>query len=402
MSLNRGPTCHRTVRWVRDWLSANQGPVFPDPVGSCTVRNRPIQVNNQSELVISSRDWTVTKPDQRNIVLPGGAAAADKGTPSKAAARWFLRMRLSCGSSESNCGRDVSGTREYSLVSVATLRSLSWCCCKNGKTRLQVTGGVFDNCNTLFQTTQDVTLHLNIIHILEHIAAASGNKATRLVRQGAPHALLRSIASTSRVRPLYEELCLHQHLLLIKLAAKEKKLALKARLCGVVAITLDLAKQCLNNMDISSPLLQVLRIYAGNSSNAASMVKNGVLTLLDKYFSMYGKQNNAVFRYSLDLQSQILSYKSNASKAACNGSTRKKEIGTNLSEHWPDPILISEPARTAENVGSVCVLDGIGQTPQICAHPEIHPDLYQVSRYHGNGQKGPHQVWRNPDSVCLC
>eukprot|EP00116_Pleurobrachia_bachei_P009680 sb/3469942/ len=172
-----------------------------------------------------------------------------------------------------------------------------------------------------------------------------GNKATRLVRQGAPHALLRSIASTSRVRPLYEELCLHQHLLLIKLAAKEKKLALKARLCGVVAITLDLAKQCLNNMDISSPLLQtsrgsrntdyqmgnlpiplsphqVLRIYAGNSSNAASMVKNGVLTLLDKYFSMYGKQNNAVFRYSLDLQSQILSYKSNASKAACNGSTR--------------------------------------------------------------------------------
>ncbi|XP_063679961.1 cytosolic carboxypeptidase 1-like isoform X2 [Bolinopsis microptera] len=186
---------------------------------------------------------------------------------------------------------------------------------------------------TLLMTTQDVALHLNTVHILVHIASSSNSKCTRLVRQGAPHALLRSVAATSRVRPLLEELCLHQHLLLIKLATKEKKLALKARLCGVVTVTLDLAKQCINNIDLSSPLLQVLKIYATNHSNSLSLVKNGVLNLIERYFSMYGKQNIAVFRYALELYTQVLAIRANAVKAAANGATRRM---LDLFNYWTD------------------------------------------------------------------
>ena len=62
----------------------------------------------------------------------------------------------------------------------------------------------------------------------------------------------------------------------------EKKLALKARLCGVIIVTLDVAKMSINNVDLSIPILQVLKVYAHNSSNAASLVKHGAINYVDR------------------------------------------------------------------------------------------------------------------------
>ena len=41
-----------------------------------------------------------------------------------------------------------------------------------------------------------------------------------------------------------------------------------------------------------------------------------------RYFSLYGKQNIAVFRNALELYCQLLSYRSNSIKAVSNGATR--------------------------------------------------------------------------------
>ena len=46
---------------------------------------------------------------------------------------------------------------------------------------------------------------------------------------------------------------------------------------------------------------------------------------------MYGKQNIAVFRYALELYTQVLAIRANAVKAAANGATRSEPTVTTFS-----------------------------------------------------------------------
>ena len=51
---------------------------------------------------------------------------------------------------------------------------------------------------------------------------------------------------------------------------------------------------------------------------------------------MYGKQNIAVFRYALELYTQVLAIRANAVKAAANGATRSEPTVTTFSVYMGD------------------------------------------------------------------
>ncbi|KFO76721.1 Cytosolic carboxypeptidase 1, partial [Cuculus canorus] len=172
----------------------------------------------------------------------------------------------------------------------------------------------------LLQNTKDPQTILNILSILiEIVSVGGGRRASVLVTKGGTQILLQLLLTASKDCPPNEELMVLLHTLLAKIGPKDKKIGMKARINGVLNISLNLVKQNLQNHKLILPCLQVLRVYSTNSVNAVSLGKNGVVELLFKIIGPFTKRNTSLMKVALDTLAALLKSKTNARRAVDRG-----------------------------------------------------------------------------------
>ncbi|XP_030917700.1 cytosolic carboxypeptidase 1 [Geospiza fortis] len=118
------------------------------------------------------------------------------------------------------------------------------------------------------ENTRDPQTILNILNILiEIVSVGGGRRASVLVTKGGTQILLQLLLTASKDFPPNEELMVLLHTLLAKIGPKDKKIGVKARINGVLNISLNLVKHNLQNYRLVLPCLQVLRVYSTNLKN---------------------------------------------------------------------------------------------------------------------------------------
>ncbi|NXE59000.1 CBPC1 carboxypeptidase, partial [Calcarius ornatus] len=165
-----------------------------------------------------------------------------------------------------------------------------------------------------------VVLHFIImkyIYIFYYICG--GRRASVLVTKGGTQILLQLLLTASKESPPNEELMVLLHTLLAKIGPKDKKIGVKARINGVLNISLNLVKHNLQNHRLVLPCLQVLRVYSTNSVNAVSLGKNGVVELMFKIIGPFSKRNTSLMKVALDTLAALLKSKTNARRAVDRG-----------------------------------------------------------------------------------
>lgn len=103
------------------------------------------------------------------------------------------------------------------------------------------------------------------------------------------------------VDPLLNEL-IH---ILSPLALKDAKFSIKARLLGSVKVFCSLLKSSINHSKLILPTLQITKSLARNVHTTSLLIKNGVLTSIEKIISTNGVQPSMKFRISLDILNHI-------------------------------------------------------------------------------------------------
>ncbi|XP_053779413.1 cytosolic carboxypeptidase 1 isoform X3 [Desmodus rotundus] len=191
------------------------------------------------------------------------------------------------------------------------------------KTRREMTAKGSTGVEVLLATlenTKDLQTTLNILSILvELVSAGGGRRASFLVARGGSQILLQLLTNASKDSPLNEELMVQIHSLLAKIGPKDKKFGVKARINGVLNITLNLVKQNLQNHRLVLPCLQLLRVYSANSVNSVFLGKNGVVELMFKIIGPFSKKNSGLMKVALDTLAALLKSKTNARRAVDRG-----------------------------------------------------------------------------------
>ncbi|XP_053512330.1 cytosolic carboxypeptidase 1 isoform X1 [Artibeus jamaicensis] len=191
------------------------------------------------------------------------------------------------------------------------------------KTRREMTAKGSTGVEILLSTlenTKDLQTTLNILSILvELMSAGGGRRASFLVARGGSQILLQLLMNASKDCPLHEELMVQIHSILAKIGPKDKKFGVKARINGVLNITLNLVKQNLQNHRLVLPCLQLLRVYSANSVNSVFLGKNGVVELMFKIIGPFSKKNSGLMKVALDTLAALLKSKTNARRAVDRG-----------------------------------------------------------------------------------
>ncbi|NXJ54146.1 CBPC1 carboxypeptidase, partial [Spizaetus tyrannus] len=191
------------------------------------------------------------------------------------------------------------------------------------KTRKEMTSKGSTGIEVILSTlenTKDPQTILNILNILiEVVSVGGGRRASVLVTKGGTQILLQLLLTASKDTPPNEELMVLLHTLLAKIGPKDKKIGMKARINGVLNISLNLVKQNLQNHRLILPCLQVLRVYSTNSVNAVSLGKNGVVELMFKIIGPFSKKNTSLMKVALDTLAALLKSKTNARRAVDRG-----------------------------------------------------------------------------------
>ncbi|XP_029473132.1 cytosolic carboxypeptidase 1 isoform X2 [Rhinatrema bivittatum] len=166
------------------------------------------------------------------------------------------------------------------------------------------------------ENSRDVQTVLNIINILiELVSAGGGRRTSVLVSKGGTPVLLQLLLNVSKDPSPNEEIYTQLHVLLAKIGSKDKKFGVKARVSGVLNITLNLVKHNLLNQKLILPCLQVLRVYSANSVNAVFLGKSGAVDLMFKIIGPFSKKNIGLIKVTLDTLAALLKSRTNARKA---------------------------------------------------------------------------------------
>ncbi|XP_072372801.1 cytosolic carboxypeptidase 1 isoform X3 [Scyliorhinus torazame] len=170
------------------------------------------------------------------------------------------------------------------------------------------------------ETIHDLQTTLNILNILnELVSVGGGRRCGVLVSKGGSQILLQLLFTASKDSPANEEVMMQLHSILAKIGPKDKKFGVKARINGVLGITLSLVKQNLQSPKLILPCLQLLRVYSSNSVNAVFLGKNGVVELLFKIIGPFSKKNTSLIKVSLDTLAALLKSKTNARRSVDRG-----------------------------------------------------------------------------------
>ncbi|XP_045890064.1 cytosolic carboxypeptidase 1 isoform X2 [Micropterus dolomieu] len=240
--------------------------------------------------------------------------ATEKGVPSNS------RVLMLLGQLERMNGepmvRDVEMARQITAKILHLIQTQE----KTGKEVMSKGSSGMEVILASLENNRDVQTTLNILYILsELLTVGRGRRVGVFVSKGGTGILFQILITASKELPPSEELMLQLHSLLAKVGPKDRKFGVKARLSGVLNVTVNLMKQNLQNTKLLLPCLQVLRVYSTNSVNAISLGKNGVVELMFKIISPYSKKNTSLHKVALDALGALLKSKTNARRAVDGG-----------------------------------------------------------------------------------
>ncbi|XP_071794248.1 cytosolic carboxypeptidase 1-like [Asterias amurensis] len=168
------------------------------------------------------------------------------------------------------------------------------------------------------ESSTDSNVSLNVSSTLLEILF-TGKRASIFVTHRATQILLTALGTASRGQPVSDELMITLHQVLSKVAPKDRKFGVKARLSGALPITFGLIRTNTGNFEILQPLLQVLKIYATNSVNSSFLGKSGAVNCIFRILSVCGRKHNNTLRLAIDILCTLVKSKSNAARAVGQG-----------------------------------------------------------------------------------
>ncbi|XP_078593876.1 cytosolic carboxypeptidase 1-like isoform X1 [Branchiostoma floridae x Branchiostoma japonicum] len=179
---------------------------------------------------------------------------------------------------------------------------------------------------TLERST-DTSVSQNVVAILSELVCSeprralygSTKRASILATSGACQVLLRELVRTARESPVCEEHLLSLHSILAKIGQKDRKFAVKARLCGTLSITLGLVRNHPHSSKILTPTMQVLKLYAANVVNASLLGKSGAVSIVFRVMTACGKKYTSILKLALDTLALLMKSKTNGGRAVAQG-----------------------------------------------------------------------------------
>ncbi|XP_019638452.1 PREDICTED: cytosolic carboxypeptidase 1-like [Branchiostoma belcheri] len=172
---------------------------------------------------------------------------------------------------------------------------------------------------TLERST-DTSVSQNVVAILsELVCSGSTKRASILATSGTCQVLLRELVRAARESPVCEEHLLSLHSILAKIGQKDRKFAVKARLCGTLSTTLGLVRNHPHSSKILTPTMQVLKLYAANVVNASLLGKSGAVSIVFRVMTACGKKYTSMLKLALDTLALLMKSKTNAGRAVAQG-----------------------------------------------------------------------------------
>ncbi|XP_050403069.1 cytosolic carboxypeptidase 1 [Patella vulgata] len=175
--------------------------------------------------------------------------------------------------------------------------------------------------NTL-QSVYDDQVVVSVVSILSEILgkAPFGKRASLFVNHGVSNALFHLLRQASgQDNTLPDEVLLTTHCILGRIGNKDRKFAVKARLNNALLLTLGLIKNNHNNFKNLQYLLQVFKIYTGNSVNASYVGKHNSINILFRIIALCGRKHTAVLKLALDSLNNLTKSKSNSARSVGMG-----------------------------------------------------------------------------------
>jgi hypothetical protein len=174
------------------------------------------------------------------------------------------------------------------------------------------------------QVSSDGLIMRDIVQVLDELAKY-GKGCLVLAQRGVVPVVMRSLAWVVKRTPHDKQLINSIHVLLVKLAAKEKQFGLKARLSGILPIPLTVVQQSTVSAlprNTLLPALQLLKLVATKGVNTTFLGREGTVAVLMKVIRASVSSDLKVFKVALEVLATISLNKTNAVKVCGNGGVK--------------------------------------------------------------------------------
>eukprot|EP01135_Chromosphaera_perkinsii_P001578 Nk52_evm48s207 gene=Nk52_evmTU48s207 len=142
---------------------------------------------------------------------------------------------------------------------------------------------------TALEFSSEVILCETLVAIVNALSSRSSKGAVVLVNRGASRVLLKCLGKTAQKGPKSENLTSSLLQTLADIAPKDKKIAVKARLNGVLPVLVSILKKNFNNGKVFAPALKLMKICSANGNNAICLGRIGAISTLASYISMHSE-----------------------------------------------------------------------------------------------------------------
>ncbi|XP_033749645.1 LOW QUALITY PROTEIN: cytosolic carboxypeptidase 1-like [Pecten maximus] len=176
--------------------------------------------------------------------------------------------------------------------------------------------GYIDLLLSTLKNSSDRTIVLNVLHCLSELIGKTqvGKRTSVLVNANTTNVLLAAIVRESEEQATCDDLLLCSHQVLAKLAQKDRKIALKARLNRALPVTLSLIKNNSCNFKYLQTYLQVFKYYTNNSVNASYLGKHNAIPPMFRVIQQCGRKHITMLKLALDILNNLTKSRNNAAR----------------------------------------------------------------------------------------
>ncbi|XP_067931710.1 cytosolic carboxypeptidase 1-like [Watersipora subatra] len=176
---------------------------------------------------------------------------------------------------------------------------------------------------TSLEANKDFTVSKLIVDAFAELIGRTntGTRCANLVEEDTTKAFFQLLVRESK-NDIPDEFVLQVHHVLSKLALKDRKFGVKGRRNLALPVTLSFLRSHTHSAAAKSlqPVLNVLKSYANNATNASELGEKGAVAHLFKVVSNVNKKNMLMTKVALETLVLILKSKSNSRKAVeCGG-----------------------------------------------------------------------------------
>ncbi|XP_076444257.1 cytosolic carboxypeptidase 1-like [Babylonia areolata] len=192
--------------------------------------------------------------------------------------------------------------------------------------------GLLDILISVLQQVTDEQALNNTVSIFSELVgrAQSGKRCLLLVNHGLTVVLLGLLKQVACQDLTLSDEILHLcHSVLAKVAHKDRKFGLKARLHRTLLLTLNLVKNNISHFRFLQPFLQVLKLYTANSVNASYLGKHNAISIMFRVITACGRKHVVCCKLALESLTNMTKSKSNSARLVGMGG-----VPLLLTHHW--------------------------------------------------------------------